>query len=70
VLLRVVARGQSAQQMAAALRKGEPPVVARVADDALVLDLRTVGVEEEDALAEALVRIATDNENRSTRLAE
>jgi L-seryl-tRNA(Ser) seleniumtransferase len=58
VLLRVVARGQSAQQMAAALRKGAPPVVARVADDALVLDLRTVGVEEEDALAAALVTAA------------
>jgi len=70
VLLRVVARGRSAQHLAAALRTGEPPVVARVADDALVLDLRTVSVEEEDALAGALVRTATDNENRSTRLAE
>jgi L-seryl-tRNA(Ser) seleniumtransferase len=59
VLLRVVARGQSAQQLAAALRRGEPPVVARVADDALVLDLRTVGVEEEDALAAALTRAST-----------
>ena len=59
MLLRVVARGRSAQQMAAALRRGEPPVVARVADDALVLDLRTVGVEEEDALAGALVSAPT-----------
>ena len=70
VLLRLVARGQSPQQVAAALRTGEPPVVARVADDALVLDLRTVATDEEDALAGALVRIATDNEDRSTRLAE
>jgi L-seryl-tRNA(Ser) seleniumtransferase len=71
VLLRLVARGRSAQQLAAALRTGEPPVVARVADDALVLDLRTVGVEEEDALAGALVRAANnDNEDRSTRLAK
>ena len=59
VLLRVVARGRSAQQLAAALRSGEPPVVARVADDALVLDLRTVGVEEEEALAGALTRAAS-----------
>ena len=51
--------------------RGEPPVVARVADDALVLDLRTVATEEEDALAEALVRVATTaNGDRSTRLAE
>jgi L-seryl-tRNA(Ser) seleniumtransferase len=70
VLLRLVARGQSPQQVAAALRTGAPPVVARVADDALVLDLRTVATDEEDALAGALVRIATDNEDRSTRLAE
>jgi L-seryl-tRNA(Ser) seleniumtransferase len=59
VLLRVVHRGQSVQQLAAALRTGEPPVVARVADDALVLDLRTVAADEEDGLAEALVRAAT-----------
>jgi L-seryl-tRNA(Ser) seleniumtransferase len=59
VLLRVVARGQSAQQLAAALRTGEPPVVARVADDALLLDLRTVAADEEDALAGALVRAST-----------
>jgi seryl-tRNA(Sec) selenium transferase len=45
--------------MAAQLRTGEPAVVARIADDALVVDLRTVSVEEEDALAGALVRVAT-----------
>jgi len=59
VLLRLVARGRSAQHLAAALRTGEPPVVARVADDALVLDLRTVAVEEEDALAGALTSAST-----------
>ncbi|HEV7502290.1 MAG TPA: L-seryl-tRNA(Sec) selenium transferase [Vicinamibacteria bacterium] len=59
VLLRLVARGQSPQQVAAALRTGAPPVVARVADDALVLDLRTVATDEEDALAGALTRAST-----------
>jgi seryl-tRNA(Sec) selenium transferase len=38
----------------------DPPVVARVADDALVLDLRTVAPEEEDALLAALAAAARD----------
>jgi L-seryl-tRNA(Ser) seleniumtransferase len=59
VLLQVVHPVKSVQQLAAALRTGAPPVVARVADDALVLDLRTVAADEEDALAAALVRVAT-----------
>jgi len=32
--------------------------VARIADDALVVDLRTVSVDEEDALAGALIQAA------------
>ena len=36
------------------LRAGEPAVIARVADDALLLDLRTVFPEQDEALAEAL----------------
>jgi L-seryl-tRNA(Ser) seleniumtransferase len=57
-LLRVVHRVKSAQQLAEELRRGDPPVVARINEDALVLDLRTVAAEEEDALAAALVRVA------------
>jgi L-seryl-tRNA(Ser) seleniumtransferase len=44
--------------MARRLRTGEPPVVARVADDALILDLRTVAPEEEEALLAALIGLA------------
>jgi L-seryl-tRNA(Ser) seleniumtransferase len=40
------------------LRLGEPPVIARIEDERLVLDLRTVFREEEEELAEALRRIA------------
>jgi L-seryl-tRNA(Ser) seleniumtransferase len=58
-LVRVVHRAKSAQHLAEALRLGDPPVVARVADGALVLDLRTVAADEEDVLAAALVRVAT-----------
>jgi L-seryl-tRNA(Ser) seleniumtransferase len=36
------------------LRMGDPPVIARIEDDRLVLDLRTVAVEEEVELARAL----------------
>jgi L-seryl-tRNA(Ser) seleniumtransferase len=43
-----------ADDLAAALRRGRPPVVARVADDRLLLDLRTVDPADEAALLEAL----------------
>ncbi|HEX9187308.1 MAG TPA: L-seryl-tRNA(Sec) selenium transferase, partial [Vicinamibacteria bacterium] len=39
---------------AAALRAGSPPVVVRVAEDRLLVDLRTVHPDEEDALRAAL----------------
>ena len=47
---------RSAAQLAADLRAGTPPVVARVAEDRLVLDLRTVRPDEEPALSAALLR--------------
>ncbi len=37
------------------LRAGDPPVLARISNDRLVFDLRTVFREEEDALAAALI---------------
>jgi L-seryl-tRNA(Ser) seleniumtransferase len=40
--------------LAARLRMGSPPVVARIADGRVVLDLRTVFPEQDDALADAL----------------
>jgi L-seryl-tRNA(Ser) seleniumtransferase len=36
------------------LRAGEPPVIARIEDDRLLIDLRTVSPEEENELAAAL----------------
>jgi len=47
------------ERLAAALRAGAPPVVARVADGRLVLDLRTVRPEEEEALLSSLVSVLT-----------
>jgi L-seryl-tRNA(Ser) seleniumtransferase len=56
-LLRIVHPDRSPDALAAALRAGQPPVVARVTDGTLVLDFRTVRVEEEAAL-KALLRMA------------
>jgi len=45
--------------LAARLRKGTPAVVARVADDRLMIDLRTVEPDEDELLAEALLGAQT-----------
>jgi L-seryl-tRNA(Ser) seleniumtransferase len=55
--------------VAAALRAASPPVVVRVAEDRLLVDLRTVRPDEEEALLEALasaVRVPTRAERGST----
>jgi len=44
-------------RLAAGLRAGVPPVVARIFEDRLVLDLRTVPPEKEEELRRALVRV-------------
>ena len=50
----VEATGRSADDLAAALRTNDPPVVGRIADGALRLDLRTVPPEQDGVLAAAL----------------
>ena len=45
----------SASRLAARLCAGRPPVVARVAEDQVLLDLRTVPPESEDLLSEAIL---------------
>jgi L-seryl-tRNA(Ser) seleniumtransferase len=47
----------SADALDAALRRSRPPVVARILDDRVVLDPRTIGVEEENELLDALAAI-------------
>ncbi len=49
-------RDLSVDRLAARLRTGMHPVVARTADDALMLDMRTVPVEDEEALLSALTQ--------------
>jgi L-seryl-tRNA(Ser) seleniumtransferase len=48
----------TASRLAAALRAGRPPVIVRIADDLVLLDLRTVAPESEGALREAVLAAA------------
>jgi L-seryl-tRNA(Ser) seleniumtransferase len=48
-------RIQHATHLERKLRLGEPPVIARIEKECLVLDMRTVGPEEEDSLAQAIL---------------
>jgi L-seryl-tRNA(Ser) seleniumtransferase len=50
----VIVTTDEPDEFAARLRMGSPPVVARIADDRVVLDLRTVFAEQDDALLSAL----------------
>ncbi len=43
-----VETGGRPDRIAAALREGSPPVVGRIVDEALILDLRTVPAEDDD----------------------
>jgi L-seryl-tRNA(Ser) seleniumtransferase len=45
-------------QLAETLRAGEPPVIVRVAEDRLLVDLRTVPATDEPALLDALAAAA------------
>jgi L-seryl-tRNA(Ser) seleniumtransferase len=54
-LLALKPRSMSAERYESALRRGRPPVVARVREGWLQLDLRTVPEEEEGRLQQALV---------------
>jgi len=53
----VALSAQSADQLAASLRRSQPPVVGRVERERVLLDVRTV-LPEQDALLEAAVRSA------------
>jgi L-seryl-tRNA(Ser) seleniumtransferase len=52
----VAVRAPSATKLLTALRRGSPAIVARIADDRVVLDLRTVDAGHDDGLAPAIRR--------------
>ena len=47
----------SVEAMAAVLRTGSPPIVARIERDALIVDPRTVLPEQDRTVAHALARL-------------
>jgi L-seryl-tRNA(Ser) seleniumtransferase len=53
-LIAVVWKGRTADELSASLRAGDPPIVARVEDGRVLLDLRTVFPEQDEALTSAL----------------
>ena len=57
-LLAVTCEGLSADQLSSRLRAGDPPVIARVEEGRVLLDLRTVFPREDEIVVHALTRIA------------
>ena len=49
--------GMSADELAARLRGSEPPIVARVEDGRVLLDLRTVFPEQDESVGAAIVSL-------------
>ncbi len=59
VLISVTHSQMTANQIEAALRLSEPPVIARIVDDRVLLDLRTVAENEESEVERAILSLAS-----------
>jgi L-seryl-tRNA(Ser) seleniumtransferase len=57
-LLAITCDGLSADDLGTSLRSAEPPIITRVEEGRVILDLRTVFSEQDAAVADALVRIS------------
>jgi L-seryl-tRNA(Ser) seleniumtransferase len=57
-LLAITCDGLSADDLGTSLRSAEPPIITRVEEGRVILDLRTVFPEQDAAVADALVRIS------------
>jgi L-seryl-tRNA(Ser) seleniumtransferase len=57
-LLAITCDGLSADDLGTSLRSAEPPIITRVEEGRVILDLRTVFLEQDAAVADALVRIS------------
>ena len=63
-LLVVRCGDRSPDALEEALRRGHPPVIARIESDRLVLDLRTVPEDQEEALVRAIAVLVPENPGR------
>lgn len=59
-LLAMTFEGWSADELCARLRASDPPVIARVEEGRVLLDLRTVFPEQDEALVQAISKIAEE----------
>jgi L-seryl-tRNA(Ser) seleniumtransferase len=57
-LLALTCEGLSADELSARLRNSDPPIIARVEEGRVLIDLRTVFPEQDLLIADALIRIA------------
>jgi len=57
-LLAITREGLSADECSARLRASDPPIIARVEDGRVLLDLRTVFPEQDDIIAQSLKQVA------------
>ena len=58
MLLAVASDRHSAAEMLNQLRRNDPPIIARVEDDRLILDLRTVWPEQDETVAAAIAKLS------------
>jgi L-seryl-tRNA(Ser) seleniumtransferase len=58
-LVAVKAKNLSADQLLAGLRRANPPVIARVGEERVLIDLRTVFPEQDEVIAKILAGIAS-----------
>jgi L-seryl-tRNA(Ser) seleniumtransferase len=56
-LLALACEGMSAEELATRLRKNDPPIIARVEEGRVLLDLRTVFPAQDEQIAKALNRL-------------
>jgi L-seryl-tRNA(Ser) seleniumtransferase len=56
-LIAISSNRLSPGDMASELRHNDPPVIARVEDDRLLIDVRTVSSQDDDVLAQALTKL-------------
>jgi L-seryl-tRNA(Ser) seleniumtransferase len=59
-VLALSGRGRSAESLLEALRRNDPPILARISEDRVLLDLRTIAPEEEAIVERALKALSSE----------